>query len=400
MKSKYILTIPQARYFLLKKHGLIDAFKFKDKEGVLAFIKQVGCIQFDPIDVCGKNPELVLQSRIEHFNKEMLSELLYEDRGLVDYFDKNLSIFPIEDWPYFASKRTHYQNYHRSQKEVDQVTNDVLQYIHENTFACSKDIHLREKVNWAWSDTSLGRATLETLYFRGDLVVHHKKGTLKYYALTKDFIDSEILNCPNPNESQQAQIEWHILRRIGAVGMLWNKASDAWLGIDQMKTAQRKSAFETLIRTNKVIELEVEGLEMPFYILEQDQLLLETCLEVFKNSTVTESLLPRVSFLAPLDNLLWDRKLIKALFNFEYKWEIYTPFVERQFGYYVLPILYKDTLVGRIEMVNNKKDKTLEVKKIWYEETFKPDPEFKKHLKLSLKRFADFNKCIKVKMLK
>ncbi len=400
MKPKYNLSIPQARYFLLKKHGLINAFKFRDKSDILTFIKQVGCIQFDPIDVCGKNPELVLQSRIEHFKKEMLYELLYEDRCLVDYFDKNLSIFPVDDWPYFASKRESYQHYHRSQKEVDQVANDVIQYIHENTFACSKDINLKEKVNWAWSDTSLGRATLETLYFRGDLVVHHKKGTIKYYALAKDFINPEILNCPNPNESQQAQIEWHILRRIGAVGMLWNKASDAWLGIDQMKTAQRKAAFKTLIETNKVIELEVEGVEPLLYILEQDRHLLETCLEDFKNPNLTKPFLPRVSFLAPLDNLLWDRKLIKALFNFEYKWEIYTPLTDRKFGYYVLPILYKDILIGRIEMVNNKKDKALEVKKIWYEETFKPDSEFKKSLKLSLKRFATFNNCTKVKMIK
>lgn len=400
MKSKYNLTILQVRYFLLKKHGLINEYKFKDKEGILNFIKQVGCIQFDPIDVCGKNPELVLQSRIEYFKKELLSEMLYEDRVLVDYFDKNLSIFPIEDWPYFAPKRERYQNYHHSQKEVDNVTNDVLSYIHENTFACSKDINLREKVNWAWSNTSLGRATLETLYFRGDLVVHHKKGTIKYYALAKDFINPKILNCPNPNESQQKQIEWHILRRVGAVGMLWNKASDAWLGIDQMKTAQRKAAFETLIDASKIIEIKVESLDVPLYILEQDRLLLESCLNDFKSSTVAETILPRVSFLAPLDNLLWDRNLIKAIFNFDYKWEIYTPLIERKFGYYVLPILYRDTLIGRIEMVNNKKDKTLDVKKIWYEETFKPDLEFKKSLKLSLKRFATFNKCIKVKMIK
>ncbi len=59
----------------------------------MEFIRQAGCIQFDPVDVCGKNAELVLQSRIKRFSKEMLSDLLYQDRVLVDYFDKNLAIF-------------------------------------------------------------------------------------------------------------------------------------------------------------------------------------------------------------------------------------------------------------------------------------------------------------------
>ncbi|MBF4691814.1 winged helix-turn-helix domain-containing protein [Fusibacter ferrireducens] len=400
MKPEYHLTVQQARYFMLRKHGLINDFKFTGKEGILSFIRQVGCIQFDPIDICGKNPELVLQSRIEHFKKSMLSELLYEERALIDYFDKNLSIFAVEDWPHFDSKRASYQKVSLSREAIDRVIDDVLYYIHQNTFACSKDIHLSEKVNWFWNATSLGRATLETLYFRGELVIHHKKGTIKYYALAKDFIDQEILNCPNPNRTRQDQIEWHILRRIGAVGMLWNKASDAWLGIDEMKAAQRNHAFQSLINSKQVIEVAVDGVEMPLYALEQDRLLLESCLETFKNSNWTETLLPRVSFLAPLDNLLWDRNLIKALFNFEYKWEIYTPSTDRKFGYYVLPILYKDALIGRIEMVNNKKDRTLDVKKIWYEKTFKPDREFKKNLRGSLKKFATFNDCTQVNMTK
>ena len=101
MMQSICLSNQQARRFMLLKHGLIDSYKFAGKQGILDFVRQAGCIQFDPIDVCGKNAELVLQSRVKGFTKQLLYSLLYEDRTLLDYFDKNLSIIQTADWPYF-----------------------------------------------------------------------------------------------------------------------------------------------------------------------------------------------------------------------------------------------------------------------------------------------------------
>mgnify|MGYP000982290388 FL=1 len=101
-------TNKQARHFILLKQGLIGDYKFTEEQGICDYIKQAGCIQFDPIDVCGKNSELVLQSRVEGFSKDMLYKLLYIDRKLVDYFDKNMSIFSIDDWKYFSKQRINY----------------------------------------------------------------------------------------------------------------------------------------------------------------------------------------------------------------------------------------------------------------------------------------------------
>ena len=93
------LTRRQARRFLLLHHGLIGAYRFRGKQGAYDFVRQAGCIQFDPVDVCGKNAELTLQSRVQGFTKQTLWQLLYRDRLLVDYPDKNLSILSTEDWP-------------------------------------------------------------------------------------------------------------------------------------------------------------------------------------------------------------------------------------------------------------------------------------------------------------
>ncbi len=87
----------QAVRFLLLKQGLLGDYQFHGKAGILSYLQRVGCIQFDPIDVCGKNPELVLQARVQGLKKEMLPEILYEDRAAVDYFDKQLSILSAGD---------------------------------------------------------------------------------------------------------------------------------------------------------------------------------------------------------------------------------------------------------------------------------------------------------------
>lgn len=91
MRTEINLTKKEARQFILLKQGLLGDYRFEGKQGVLDYVGQAGCIQFDPIDVCGKNAEIVLQSRIKKFKKSMLYELLYKDRQLIDYFDKNLA---------------------------------------------------------------------------------------------------------------------------------------------------------------------------------------------------------------------------------------------------------------------------------------------------------------------
>ncbi|MBQ1741419.1 MAG: winged helix DNA-binding domain-containing protein [Erysipelotrichaceae bacterium] len=94
-----------AARFLLLKQGLFKAYLFEGKRGALDYVRQAGCIQYDPVDVVGKNAELTLQSRVKGFRKKDLYDLLYKERKLFDYTDKELSILPIEDWPYFERYR-------------------------------------------------------------------------------------------------------------------------------------------------------------------------------------------------------------------------------------------------------------------------------------------------------
>lgn len=201
------LTKQQARQFLLLKHGLMNSYRFVGKQGVVDFVSQVGCIQYDPIDVCGKNAELVLQSRVKGFNKEMLEELLYQDRLLVDYPDKNLAIIPLEDWPYFGRYRQAARQHEQAFPQMKDLKGQVLTSIQNNGPLSSQELKLDGDFTWQsaihWSGgTNVSRSMLEQMYSSGELIIHHKKGTRKYYDVAKNHIPPDLLNAPEPLEDE------------------------------------------------------------------------------------------------------------------------------------------------------------------------------------------------------
>lgn len=391
------ITNREARRFLLLKQGLIGAKRFSGKRGVNDYIRQAGCIQFDPVDICGRNTELVLQSRVRGFQKQMLWNALYRDRTLLDYFDKQLAVIPAEDWPCFARiRQSNAEWIAEHYPEVPPAKEAALRVIHKLGCASSRELAACEsydfnrKVSWSWSPTGLSRSVLEALYFEGQLVVHHKQGTNKVYALARDILPAELLDAPDPNETLEGYHTWAVSRRIGAVGLLPNAASDAWLGIGWLKSAERREAFDTLLQRGEITELTVEGVSGPLYCRSADLPLLE--------EAGGRRLIGRTELIAPLDCLMWDRKLIKSLFGFDYKWEVYTPVNQRKYGHYVLPLLHGEGFAGRVEPVCDRKNGVLEIRGIWPEEGVKWSASLRKGLADCLERFAAFNGCESVRV--
>lgn len=385
------LTNRQARQFLLLKHGLLGEYQFAGKEGVLDFVRQVGCIQYDPIDVCGKNAELVLQSRIKGFTKNMLDELLYKDRFLIDYPDKNLAIIPLEDWPYFERYRQAARQHAKRYPGMEELTEQVRVHIHNYGALSSDDLQLDGNFSWQsaihWSSgNNTSRSVLEQMYSTGELIIHHKKGTRKYYDIAEKYIPPNLLNAPEPLMAELDHHKWRVLRRIGAVGLLWNRASDAWLNIWGLKAVQRNEVFRQLLDEARIVAIAVEQLKDTLYCRAEDLPLIEAVLQNPEPKF-------RCELIAPLDNLIWDRKLISELFGFDYTWEIYTPTIKRKFGYYVLPLLYGESLIGRAEIIAERKTGTLVVKNIWYENGIQPTKQLRTAMNHCFQHFALFNGC-------
>ena len=131
----------------------------------------------------------------------------------------------------------------------------------------------------------------------------------------------------------------------------------------------------------------VQGIKQPFYYRSEDAQLMKSIIDG------SADLKPRMSFIAPLDPLMWDKALISALFDFQYSWEIYTPAVKRKYGYYTLPILFGDRFVGRIEAVPDRKTGTLTVKGLWWEPGVRLTKKLEAALEKTLVTFARFNDC-------
>ena len=380
------LTLSQAKRFILYKQGLLGEHRFSGKKGVLDFVRQAGCIQFDPIDVCGRNAELVLQSRVADFTKNMLYELLYEDRKLLDNWDKNLSIIPVENWPNFKRDRDWHLEHERSYDEIQEACDKIKAIIKERGAVCSADLEMSEKVDWYWTKTKLSRAALEHMYFRGELAIHHKNKGIKYYDLIERCVPKKILEAADPYPDDFDHKKWRVLKRIGALGLLWNRPSDAWLGIGDLKSDTRNKIFDSLLKDGLIVPVHVEGINHTLYCLSKD-VKIEKIINGEGNTTTS-----RCEFIAALDNMMWDRNLIKAIWKFDYKWEIYTPAAQRKYGYYVLPILYGENLIGRIEPVYDKKSKQLQIKNIWYEPEIKITKKIEAVVAATIKRFEQFCK--------
>lgn len=373
------ITKKQARQFLINYHGIHKVMKNSDD--ILSYIKKVGCIQFDPVDVAGRNHDLVLQARVKGYKPEDCYRLLYEDRHLVDGLDKNMSIYPVEDWQHLKRLRESVSNWRKIKKgEYAEAVERVREIIRQRGPVTSKDLKMDKKIDWFWTKANVGKAVLETLFFHGELIVAKKEKNLRYFDYAAKHIPAEVFEADDPHVSLETYHTWHVKRRINSLGLLWNKRSDAFLGIIDFKTPQRNQAFKRLLERKEIAVVQVEGLNDSFYTSQENIEELES-----KNNVKSQ-----VSFIAPLDNLLWDRNLIRAVFDFDYSWEIYKPAQQRQYGYYVLPVIYKDQFVGRVEPKRETKKNCLTVKNWWWEPGVRKSDKMKREIQDSLETFTTF----------
>lgn len=377
------LTLTQARRFLLAQQFLAPPRSLTSKADILTMFDRLGCIQYDPVNIVGHNPDLVLQARVAGYTPALLDELLYTDRSLWDGFDKVMSIYPARDWPYFARRRAAMGAwYTAAEREPMQLAEMVRAALREKGPLCSLDFDHDGRTEWHWGGTRLVRATLESLFFSGEIGVHHRTGTRRYFDLAERLLPAEVLAAPDPNATLEDYHDWHVLRRIGGLGLANFGAGEHWLAILDAKTPQRQAALQRLISRGAVEQVSIAELpKQAFYIRTADKGLLER---------VDEPIEPRAAFIAPLDNFLWQRVRLKWLFNFDYIWEVYKPAAQRQYGHYTLPVLYGERFIARFDPQYNRKARRLSIQNWWWEEGVQPDEAMRAAIQQALADFAAY----------
>jgi hypothetical protein len=392
------ISLSEARRFLAIRHLLAPPRALPaSPESVLAVVDRLGSLQFDPLSVAGRNHDLVLQARIAGYRRELTDELLYGRRLLFEAYNKALNLLPTSELPYY---RITWQNgadgrageLLRSQPDLAEK---VLAEITAEGPKCSTDFEREAAIEWFWGPTTAVRAVLEAFSVAGILGLARRDGNRRYYDLTERLFPADLLATRVPEREQMrhkllSRYRGHGLLGAGGGGELWPGTGTA---------ASRAELRHELLDRGQIVPVDVEGVRGErFIVADELPLLAQARREVAErghgSADVAGAGTPRpgCSFIAPLDPLMWDRGVLEPLYDFEYRWEVYTPAAKRRWGYYVLPILFGDRLVGRIEPRIDRAAKAVRILGLSWQPGFEPlnAPDFVESFSDALSAYLAF----------
>lgn len=331
------------RRFLLAKSGL-NHFGTLGPSMATA-LRQLECVQLDPVAIIERNHHLVFFNRLETYSRTELERELWDGQGF-EYFANAACLLPIEDYPIFKTKRrASAQTWAEERHLYKSTERKILQALADQGPLPSKAFRSDKKVVGAWdhpthATTKETSYVLRMLFETGDIQVCGRQGSERYFALSRDVIPAAFQQEAEEISEEEAR-ERLVHKYLRAYRLIDER--DQRFGWQRMTAQERKTWVDAFISDGTLISLEIEGVAGHYMILQEDaeQLLAFEAGNERNNEAV--------SFLPPLDNLLWRRTRLEDLFDFTYRWEIYTPRHKRRYGPYTLPILLGDQLVGRAE---------------------------------------------------
>lgn len=398
MEAQTVLKLDNtsARRLFLQKHALLEApTGLPNGQDLLNLINRIGFVQVDSINTVERAHNMILWSRRQSFRPEHLKTLLEKDRSLFEHWTHDASIIPTEFFPHW-----HYRFRHNKETlegrwrvwkdpEYRNKLHEILQHIERHGPAGTSDVGQDEKRKpggwWEWNPS---KTALEYLWRIGKISVCHRRNFQKVFDLTE-----RVIPAPHRENEPSAEetIDWSCraaLTRLGfatpaEIAGYWHK----------IKLPLVKEWCENALRRGEVIPVEIEGmnstkpkLAFAFPDIEQDLVSMPEPTQ-------------RLRILSPFDPAIRDRKRTEFLFDFSYRIEIFVPEPQRQYGYYVFPIMEGDKLIGRIDMKRNKTEATLDVNNIWTEPTIKLGKGRYQRLESELERCARFAGCTDVRFL-
>lgn len=330
MKMPAYLHPEQARRFMLRATGWLEPFA-----DVAAALGHLGYVQIDPINVCGRMHDHILRHRVLGYRENDLMGRLHASGARVG-FEHHLPgshllvALPWEAWPHLqAAMRA------RARSESSwsgclsvaekQLASRILTRIAEDGPLCSQDIPSPRKAKaHAWDSTTLAKSTLQKLFFHGRVLIARREGNRRYYDLPERVLPGEALHAAEPTEIE----------------------STRWLA--RLKLRQRRLAVlkgvEIRLLAEEAVPVTLEGANVRLWVLRCDLPLLEEVLAASEPASTP----PRL--IAPLDPILYDRRVTEVVWGFDYRWEVYVPAHKRVRGYYALPLLHQDRIIGHADV--------------------------------------------------
>jgi hypothetical protein len=361
------VTSQDARRFLVTRHLLAPARSLQGRpDAVIDFLRRFGSLQYDPISVAGRSHDIVLHARIADYDPSWC-DVLYERRELFEAINKGLSFTLAGDYPWFRG--TSSRRSRQLLAENAEAAERVLERIRVDGPLSALDFERQhgEAVDWFGVKTNVVRAVLEAYTVTGVLGLARREGNRRYYDVIERLLPKKVLARDVPLHEQ---LRHKMLSRYRAHGLLGaSGGGGVFEGLGPAKPDSRFPEYpgrtalrEQLVEDGELVPVEVERIRGKRFVLCDEVDLLEAPVEPP----------PSVAFLSPFDPLVWDRALLGSLFEFDYVWDLFHPPEKRRFGYYVLPIVFRDRLVGRIEPKIDRSGGPVQVAGLWWEDGFAP----------------------------
>ncbi|MFY5899236.1 winged helix-turn-helix domain-containing protein [Acinetobacter pittii] len=361
----------------LFNQGLAKTSRFaKGVDGTLQAIEHLGYVQLDTISVVERAHHHILWSRVPDYELSHLNSLVGE-RQIFEYWYHAASYLPMKDYRYALPAMMSVRNGEsRYFNRGDQhLMNEILARVRAEGKIRLRDIDKNNKKSLGnWWNTGPGRRAFEQLYMQGDLMICERNGMEKVYDLTERCLPENIdLSMPTLCEYAQYLFN-NTLRAHGAF---------TWKQLVHLKKNDLKETMRIILKEH------IDAGVVSAIKLENGQTLYVDVAALEQKFNTEFGL----KILSPFDNSLIHRDRLASLFEFDYRIECYVPAAKRVYGYFCLPILYQDELVGRVDCKAHRSIKELEVISLHLEKTVKNKELFFFELEQELKRFAAFNQC-------
>ena len=374
------LTASQARRLLLAGQALLGA---PPPGGLEGLIRQLGYVQLDSINVVERAHHLILGCRGGYDPAQF--DTLLEQRRLFEHWTHDAAAIPLDWYPHWklrfprSRERILASPWWRERMggQAEQMLAMVLERIRVEGPLRSADFeHAREGEAgwWGWKPQ---KAALELLWHTGELAVASRTHFHKSYDLAgRVFPEAHAQPAPEP----EANLEWACASALERLGVATPKELAAfWQAVDAREAAGWCAAALAAGRIEKVAVQALDGgPDKPCFAVPDWRERLAALPEPGE----------RMVILCPFDPILRDRDRALRLFGFDYRFEAFVPEAKRQFGYYVLPVLEGDALVGRMDAKQHRERGVLEIKGLWWEKGIRPTKARTARLRTALEALA------------
>ncbi|MBN9238513.1 MAG: hypothetical protein BGO97_02420 [Micrococcales bacterium 70-64] len=352
------LSAAQARRIALAAQGLGRPSGPVGTRQLNLALQRLAVLQIDSVNVFERSHYLPLFARLGAYDKAQLDRLTLARRApYVEAWAHQAAFIPLETWPLWQWHRDNELADTGKTKSWDRTDRRMTDFVlgeltAKGPLPASKIEHEANRRSgpwWGWSEV---KTALETMFFDGRVVVAGRKNFERYYDLPERRLPAPVLDASVGKDDALRELVRQAGRALGVATV--RDLADYW----RLYQADTKTAVAQLVDAGELVPVRVEGWGAPAYL--------------HRDARIPRRI-EAMALLSPFDPVVWERARTERMFGFRYRIEIYTPGPQRVFGYYTLPVLQDEALVGRVDLKSDRQARALRVQSAWTEPGHSPD---------------------------